>query len=135
MQLNTLTFAALAAASYSRARRWHPEETMPRYQPADGMLGWSLSDWCTALTGEVGEAANIIKKLNRARNDMVGNKGITKEQLRFALAEELADIAIYLDLLAQAAGVNLGEQIIMKFNSTSIVNGFPERLGERGKDY
>lgn len=28
---------------------------------------WSLSDWMTALTGEVGEAANIVKKLNRHR--------------------------------------------------------------------
>lgn len=116
--MQALTFAALALASQSRAQRWHNGKP------------WSLSDWLTATVGELGEAANLIKKLNRVRDDMVGNKGLTEEQLRFALAEELADVAIYLDLLAQAAGVDLGKEIITKFNSTSIVNGFPERLGD-----
>ena len=42
---------------------------------------WSLSDWVTALTGEVGEAANVIKKLNRVRDGIRGNE-MTPEQLK-----------------------------------------------------
>ena len=34
---------------------------------------WSLSDWMTAVTGELGEAANIAKKLNRVRDGIPGN--------------------------------------------------------------
>src|SRR5271157_507123 len=67
---------------------------------------WSLSDWMTAVTGEVGEAANIIKKLNRVRDEIPGNTE-TFEQLDERLKEELADVAIYLDLLAQVAGFDL----------------------------
>jgi NTP pyrophosphatase (non-canonical NTP hydrolase) len=37
------------------------------------LTDWSLSDWMTALTGEVGEAANIVKKLNRIRDNIAGN--------------------------------------------------------------
>jgi len=85
---------------------------------------WSLSDWMTALTGEVGEAANIIKKLNRVRDNIPGNKE-TKEELIQALGEELADIYIYLDLLIQAAGFD--QSIIeKKFNKTSKKIGYIE---------
>lgn len=132
MQLNNLTFAALAMASNSRANRWHGNDTK-RIPPGYGMNGWSLSDWMTAITGELGEAANFIKKLNRVRDGMIGNKGATENDLRAGLAEELADTAIYLDLLAQAAGIDLGTEIIAKFNKTSVANGFPERLGEDGQ--
>lgn len=132
MQLNNLTFEALARASLSRAIRWHgTAETPPRHiPPGYGMCGWTLSDWLTATCGELGEAANLIKKLNRQRDGMRGNKDATEALLREALASELADVAIYLDLLAQSAGIDLGSEIIAKFNRTSIENNFPERLGE-----
>ena len=59
---------------------------------------WSVPDWMVALGGEVGEALNVIKKLNRARDGIVGN---TKDaaDLRIDLGDELADAVIYLDLL------------------------------------
>lgn len=131
MQLNTLTFTALATVSHARMVKWHgPQRAdLPGYL----MGGWNLSDWMTATVGELGEAANFIKKLNRQRNGMVGNKGLTEDQLRAGLAEELADTAIYLDLMAQAAGIDLGTEIIAKFNRTSVENGFPERLGKDGQ--
>jgi NTP pyrophosphatase (non-canonical NTP hydrolase) len=87
---------------------------------------WSLSDWMTALTGEVGEAANIIKKLNRIRD---GNGQLNEEspaQLHEMLADELADIAIYLDLLAQASGHDLETIRECKFNRTSKKIGYTE---------
>jgi NTP pyrophosphatase (non-canonical NTP hydrolase) len=79
---------------------------------------WSLSDWFTAVTGELGEAANIAKKLNRVRDGIPGNKQ-TPEQLRAMLARELADTFIYLDLLAQSAGVDLPAAVVRVFNAKS----------------
>ena len=70
------------------------------------LTDWSLNDWMTALTGEVGEAANLIKKLNRIRDEVPGNKEVeTGEYLFDQLKKELADIYIYLDLFIQATGV------------------------------
>lgn len=86
---------------------------------------WSLSDWMTATAGELGEAANIIKKLNRVRDGIPGNAE-TPEQLRIALGEELADVAIYLDLLAQAAGFNLEAVRDLKFAKTSAKIGYTD---------
>ena len=86
---------------------------------------WSLSDWMTATAGELGEAANIIKKLNRIRDGIPGNVE-TEEQLRAALAGELADVEIYLDLLMQAAGFDPEEIREVKFKKTSEKIGYTE---------
>ena len=87
---------------------------------------WSLSDWITATTGELGEAANIAKKLNRVRDGIPGNSE-TEADLRSALADEIADTFIYLDLLAQSQGIDLGDAVADKFRRTSIKIGYPER--------
>lgn len=89
------------------------------------LASWSLSDWMTATAGELGEAANVIKKLNRYRDGILGNSE-SEAELRAQLADELADTFIYLDLLAQAAGVNLPEAIRDKFNRTSRKIGYVE---------
>lgn len=86
---------------------------------------WSLSDWLTATAGELGEAANIIKKLNRVRDGIPGNKE-SPDELKLSLGEELADVAIYLDLLAQAAGFDLTEVRDAKFEKTSKKIGYVE---------
>ena len=116
-----LTFSELRAANLSRCGRWHP----------GGLSEWSLSDWFTATMGELGEAANIAKKLNRVRDGMVGNAE-SEDDLRSNLADEIADVAIYLDILAASQGINLAEAIIAKFNRTSEKVGFPERLTPNG---
>ena len=79
---------------------------------------WSLSDWMTATLGELGEAANIAKKLNRVRDGIPGNTE-TESELRAALADEIADTFIYLDLLAQSQGIDLAAAVVSKFNRTS----------------
>lgn len=79
---------------------------------------WSLSDWFTATMGELGEAANVAKKLNRVRDGIPGNKE-TEGELRDKLARELADVFIYLDLLAQSAGICLPAAIREVFNAKS----------------
>lgn len=98
-----------------------------RCEDADGfnhpLKAWSLSDWMTATLGELGEAANVLKKLNRARDGVPGNKE-TPEELREMFADELADAYIYLDLLAQAAEIDLPAAIRSKFDRTSIKIGY-----------
>lgn len=111
-----LTFQELRTANGTRSEKWH------------GDTSWSLSDWGIAMMGEGGEACNVVKKLNRIRDGIVGNKGLSKEKLMEKLSEELADTAIYLDLLALHAGVDLEAAIVEKFNRVSVENGFPERL-------
>lgn len=60
--LHDLTLAELRQANLARNDRWHPGQ---------GVGGWSLSDWFTAAMGELGEAANVAKKLNRERDGAV----------------------------------------------------------------
>lgn len=88
---------------------------------------WSLSDWLTAVTGELGESANIIKKLNRVRDGIPGNTE-TQEELWEMLADELADTYIYLDLLIQAAGLNVESIVESKFNRSSVKIGYQRTL-------
>lgn len=87
------------------------------------LSSWSLSDWMTATAGELGEAANIIKKLNRYRDGIPGNTE-SEAELRSKLADELADVAIYLDLLTQAAGFDLETIRAVKFDKTSAKIGY-----------
>ena len=88
------------------------------------LSGWSLSDWMVATLGELGEASNVLKKLNRVRDGIVGNAE-TPDELRAALADELADTFIYLDLLCQAAEIDLPSAIRVKFDRTSQKIGYP----------
>ena len=87
------------------------------------MSSWSLSDWFTATMGELGEAANIAKKLNRVRDGIPGN-GLGECQLRDNLADEIADTFIYLDLLAQSQGLSLAAIVRSKFDKTSAKIGY-----------
>lgn len=86
---------------------------------------WSASDWMTALCGEVGEAANIIKKLNRIRDNIhqKSNKQ-DKKELEKELKKEIADIYCYLDLLTASLKIDLEEAIIEKFNEVSLRIGY-----------
>jgi NTP pyrophosphatase (non-canonical NTP hydrolase) len=118
---DALTFASLAATNRDRCESasgfGHP------------LSGWTLSDWFTAAMGELGEAANKAKKLNRVRDGIPGNTE-TEDELWSGLADEIADTVIYLDLLAQAAGFDLGSAVVSKFNRKSEEIGAPHRLPE-----
>jgi len=72
---------------------------------------WSLADWMNATLGELGELANILKKVKRG--------DFTLESVKEEIAKEIADVATYLDLLAANAGVDLGSAIVQKFNEVS----------------
>jgi NTP pyrophosphatase (non-canonical NTP hydrolase) len=102
-----------------------------RCESADGfnhrLSDWSPSDWMVATLGELGEAANIVKKLNRVRDGIPGNDA-TESELREALRDEIADAFTYLDLFAQSEGFYLEDASINKFNVVSARIGYPEIL-------
>lgn len=87
---------------------------------------WRQLEWCNngqipdlsyrgnELAGEVGEACNLIKKLERERHGWAGSRA-TKEQL----ASELADVVICVSLIANDLGIDLAAAIVKKFNDTT----------------
>jgi NTP pyrophosphatase (non-canonical NTP hydrolase) len=123
--------AALTFTEFSRANRLRCESK----EGFDHALNsWSTSDWFTALFGELGEAANVAKKLNRIR-DSVGvkaNRGVGKAELLTKLRQELGDGFVYLDLLAQSLGVAISDAAVEVFNAKSDELGCPIKLAQPG---
>lgn len=74
-------------------------------------LDWDHSKWLQALVGEVGELANVLKKIDRGDFAYV----LKADEIE----KELADIQIYLDLLAHTLCVDLSNATINKFNEVS----------------
>ena len=97
-----MKFSCLRKANADRQREWDAGEQL------------DLSYLGNALAGEVGEACNVIKKLERQRLGLRGSRSDRAE-----LANELADVIIYADLIAQHIGVDLGIAVARKFNATS----------------
>ncbi len=81
------------------------------------------------MCGEAGEAANAAKKLKRAETGLQQANGMTEEDCRAALAQEIGDTYLYLDLLAQRCGIDMYEAVRDTFNRVSEREGFPQRLG------
>lgn len=102
---------SLRTANEVRQREW------------DGENKIDLAYRGNELAGEVGEACNIIKKIERERMGLRGTRA-TKEQL----AEELADVVICADLIAMHEGIDLDEAVRKKFNYTSEKYGLKTRI-------
>ena len=111
----SLTFKLVRAVNLARCLRWHPK----------GIKSWSSSDWLTAIAGEVGELASLVKMSNRERDGLEGNKFVPTKEM---LAKEAADVFIYLDLFCAANDIDLGLAVVQKFNEVSERVGFPERI-------
>ena len=110
-----LTFDEFRAANVARCLKWHPQ----------GIESWSPSDLLTAVTGELGQLASLLKMRNRERDGLPGNKFSPTD---CQVADELADVLTYLDLLAATLGVDLGRAAAQKFNEVSERVGFPDRI-------
>ena len=104
----------------ARAEKWHESD--------NGMRGWSPAEWSNALAGEVGELCNITKKILRADHGLDQSNPVPRGTLMYQAADEIADVAIYLDLVAARLGFDLQECITRKFNRTSEKMGFEEKL-------
>lgn len=114
-----LTLRALRAANLARLPTFRNRLGELAHSQPDGS-DWCLAQWANAVTGELGEAANLIKKIERG--------DLTLDEARVDLAKEFADVLTYLDILAMRAGVDLGAATIDKFNEVSVRVGSPIRL-------
>lgn len=106
----TMTFAVLREANVARLPRFRNKKGRPAHSQADGS-DWALSTWCNAVLGELGELANLVKKVERG--------DITLDEARADLGKECADVATYLDILAFRIGIDLGQVTLDKFNEVS----------------
>jgi NTP pyrophosphatase (non-canonical NTP hydrolase) len=119
----SLSFGQLRHGNVTRCRRWHP-----------GFLTgeddeWTGADWSNAMCGEAGEAANVVKKIRRVETGTdPGPDDPPYPRLMEMLADELADVVTYCDLLAAFYDIDLGAAVVDKFNRVSERQGFPDRL-------
>lgn len=105
-----LTFDQLRAANIAR---------MPEFKNCHGEIAhskpdgsdWSPAQWLQAVVGELGEYANERKKFERG--------DISVGEFRAKAANELADVVIYLDILASQLRIDLGHAVVTKFNAVS----------------
>lgn len=104
-----LTFQRLQATNKPRA--------IGAFGHAPDLSDWSPLEWAGAAAGEMGELANLVKKLRRG-------EPVPKK----AIADEIADTITYLDLLASALDIDTGEAVATKFNEVSDRKGWPGKL-------
>lgn len=96
--------------SFSNLREYNADRLEKAF---DGHPDWTLGDWVCAAAGELGEMANVIKKVRRG--------DITLDEAREEIGKELADTITYLDLIGYKCGIdNLGQVIVDKFNEVSL---------------
>lgn len=103
-----LSFAGLRLAMI--ARIMEPSNAFKKCEDT-----WTTAHWMQALVGEVGELANILKKVDRG--------DFTLESALESIGKEFGDIVAYLDILAFKVGINLGQVTADKYNEVS------ERIG------
>lgn len=106
-----LTFNALRAANTERIGS-------SKYRQCEE--NWTPAHWMQATVGELGELANLLKKVDRG--------DFPFEQVKAEVGKELADVQTYLDILALKLGVDLGQATVDKFNEVSERIGSPVRL-------
>lgn len=95
-------FSSLQEANIARQKEWDPDNRI------------TLAYRGNELAGEVGEACNVIKKLERERMGINGSRDTVEH-----LLEELADSVICSYLVAMHVGGDLDAAIVAKFNATS----------------
>lgn len=98
--------AILRQANAERQQEWDPTDAI------------TLAYRGNELAGEVGEACNVIKKLERERLGLRGSRAD-----KYQLAQELADVVICADLIAMRMNIDLSHAVEEKFNATSAKYG------------
>ncbi len=111
--MHSTTIERLQTANITRQKEWDVNSDI------------DLSYRGNELAGEVGEACNIMKKLDRERLGIRGSRSNKNE-----LADELADVVICSSLIANAVGIDLAEEY--GFGSFPIFNNTDVSLSRRG---
>jgi NTP pyrophosphatase (non-canonical NTP hydrolase) len=102
MNIGKLSFHTLRAANAARLPQFKNSKGQRAHSKSDGS-DWSPAQWLQAVMGELGEYANIRKKYERGDIDAA-------EFWREA-KKELADVQIYLDILAFQLNIDLGKAV------------------------
>jgi len=118
-----LTFNTLRAGNVARLPTFKNKHGQLAHDKADGS-DWSPAQWLQATVGELGEYANIRKKFERG--------DLTEAEFMREATRELADVQIYLDLLAFRLGIDLGHATMEKFNEVSARVGSPITIDADG---
>lgn len=120
-----LSFTELRAANTARLPQFKNRHGQPAHSEPDGS-DWTPAQWLQAIVGELGEYANLRKKFERG--------DVTEIEFTREASKELADVQIYLDILAFQLRINMGEAVTAKFNEVSERVGSSIRLPLRGSD-
>lgn len=102
-----------------RTLREANKQRLPLFRDAQGNIchkepdgsDWSPAEWMQATVGELGELANVLKKVHRG--------DFTLEQAMPEIRKEFADVLIYLDIFAMQFGIDLSDAVREKFNEVS----------------
>lgn len=108
--MNNLKFSTLRAANTLRLPHFLNAKGERAHLSRDGS-DWSLNDWYTATSGELGELGNVLKKVRRG--------DLTLDEARASIGKEAADVVTYLDILMKQCGMDLGKEVASKFNEVS----------------
>lgn len=121
----TLSFATLRKANTLRLPQFKNSRGGPAHSEPDGS-DWSKGEWMNAILGELGEAANLVKKVKRGDMPL--------DDARELLAYELADVVTYTDLTAMQCGSNFeifNDFDFFRSTNEAFFQAFPETsLGE-----
>lgn len=101
-----VTFNVLRGANRRRQQEW------PGSEKADTALR------AIEVAGEAGEVFEAVKKWLRAERRIKGSTATIDD-----IADEMGDLLVSLDLLADSLGIDLGRAVERKFNATSIKYG------------
>jgi hypothetical protein len=87
--MTDVSFATLRTANTLRLPLFRNSKGEPAHSKPDGS-DWTVQEWLNAVLGEIGETANILKKVRR--------EDMTLEEALPELDKEFADIIVYFDL-------------------------------------
>ena len=107
---NGLSFNTLREANKKRLPQFKNRKGKRAHSKKDGS-DWTPAQWLQAVTGELGEYANLRKKFERG--------DIDQKEFKAQAEKELADVVTYLDILAMQLKIDLGQAVKEKFNEVS----------------
>lgn len=110
-----VTFNTLRGANRNRQTEW------PGNDKAD------MPFRALEVAGEAGELCEAVKKYLRGQRGIKGSTATLSQ-----VAEEMGDLLVSLDLLANEMGIDLGKAVQAKFNATSIKYGMRTYIGDDG---